>query len=262
MSLTQIHSAYANLLEAPEMLMALTTPVSRCATVAYTNNWLGALQDAITACYPLCLKVVGENTFKQLAKAYVRKHPLLHNDLNLYGSEFSRFIQSESAKQPALLALDYLPLLAQTEAYLQQSYYASARVRFNTAGFIALDEEQRQHTQLHVAGDIRLVCAPFNIQGLVSWLSSDLFDSTQYSLQEEPFYAIVERPEVKPIIRVIGKQDWYTLLYISSGLDLLAVCDTLWREHQVVANFTTLLTQGWVDRFEQPTRNNLPDDDV
>jgi Putative DNA-binding domain len=77
----------------------------------YLENHIAALRDTFAATHDL----VGENYFRQIARAYVRQAQSTSGDLNNYGSDFPQFLASLLKRVPEGKDLPYLPDIARLD---------------------------------------------------------------------------------------------------------------------------------------------------
>ncbi len=78
----------------------------------YRNNFIISLSEVLTATYPACLAVVGEECFLQIARQHVLQHALTSGDVSDYGEHFDSTI----AAIPSITeAVPYLSDLARLE---------------------------------------------------------------------------------------------------------------------------------------------------
>lgn len=94
-------------------------PARRLAV--YRNNVVCSLVDALADSFPVTLLVVGEDFFRAMAAAFVRRHPPNSCVLAHYGEGYARFIADF---EPAA-GLPYLPDLARLEWLRLQALHAA-----------------------------------------------------------------------------------------------------------------------------------------
>lgn len=87
----------------------------------YRNNVFASLTSALTACYPVVQRLVGEDFFNFVARRYVREYPSRSGNLHDYGSHFAEFLDG----LPNATELPYLAEVAQLEWAYQYVYHAA-----------------------------------------------------------------------------------------------------------------------------------------
>jgi putative DNA-binding protein len=123
-----------------------TNPARRFAV--YRNNVAAGLGNALKNRFPVIEKIVGEEFFAAMARAFVIKHPPRSPLLTSYGDELAAFI---AAFEPAR-EVPYLADVARLEAARTRSYHAADAVPVGAERFAALDND--------AVGDIRIELHP------------------------------------------------------------------------------------------------------
>ena len=105
----------------PAFVHASTSPRAQAGFAVYRNNVVCSLVDALADSFPVTLLVVGEDFFRAMAAAFVRRHPPNSCVLAHYGEGYARFIADF---EPAA-GLPYLPDLARLEWLRLQALHAA-----------------------------------------------------------------------------------------------------------------------------------------
>lgn len=116
----------------PHVRAAQRLPFSTQIAIHRTNADNARIH-ALEESHPVCVKILGERYFRQVAKAFIRAHPSRHPDLNRYGEELSRFIAELAQTRAELQDFAYLPDLAQLEYLHHRCYYRRDDVRADRA---------------------------------------------------------------------------------------------------------------------------------
>src|SRR5688500_14280988 len=87
----------------------------------YRNNIFRTLTDALCAIFPLCEKLIGEITFKQIAHQYIHHKFPTEANLNNYGDGFSSYVQ---AITKIIKNVPYLSDIASYEWLCNAVFYA------------------------------------------------------------------------------------------------------------------------------------------
>ena len=107
-------------------------PVQRLGI--YRGNSIFACRNALEQIYPVCLRILGDAYFGQLALEYIDDHPSTQPDLNVYGEAWPQFLQQLISAESAMAALPYLPDLACLEWHYHAAYYADDDTGIDFAG--------------------------------------------------------------------------------------------------------------------------------
>lgn len=132
----------------PESIVAEagTAPARRFAV--HRNNFVAGLVKALQARFPVVEKIVGQEFFAAMARAFVAQKPPRTPVLAAYGDEFPAFIAGFAPAR----ALAYLADVARLEAARTRAYHAADAVPVDPSRFATLDP--------NAVGDIRIDLHP------------------------------------------------------------------------------------------------------
>lgn len=115
--------------------MLLLLDAQRCFAAAidahrvYRANVWGNWAKALAGAYPIVQKIVGEEFFRGMARAYGRAHPSTSGDLNEYGAALAGFVAEFEPTQD----LPYLSDVARMEWLVHRAYYAADPPGFSSS---------------------------------------------------------------------------------------------------------------------------------
>ncbi|NJM13578.1 MAG: DUF2063 domain-containing protein, partial [Synechococcaceae cyanobacterium SM1_2_3] len=115
----------------------------------YRNNTLLNLTASLRATYPVICRLVGDSFFDYAAAQYIAAYPSRSGDLEEFGGDFARFLESFA---PAA-DLVYLPDVARLEWIYRQIFYAADHPPLDLTALAQVPAEQQAdlHFQLHPA---------------------------------------------------------------------------------------------------------------
>lgn len=87
----------------------------------YRASFEANLGNALRDTYPVVHRLVGDDYFSQVARAYLRAHPSRSGDLHAFGAEFGAFL----ATLDSAADLPYLPDVARLEWLAHQAFHAA-----------------------------------------------------------------------------------------------------------------------------------------
>jgi hypothetical protein len=108
-------------LPVPPALTAHSGGIPGKRFAVYRNNVVVSLIEALRARFPAIEKIVGEEFFAAMARAFVSEHPPRAKILSEYGDDLPGFI----ARFAPAAHLRYLPAVARLEAARTQAYHAA-----------------------------------------------------------------------------------------------------------------------------------------
>lgn len=103
----------------------------------YRNNVAVALIGAIETRFPAVRRIVGDDFFRELARAFVMGHPPRSPVMMTYGDDFAGFIETA----PGLGELPYLADVARLEAARTRAYHAADAPPLGAGDFATLSPD-------------------------------------------------------------------------------------------------------------------------
>lgn len=125
----------------------------------YRNNLFASLGAALQAVYPVTARLVGDGFFRQLARAYVVRHPSTSGNLHAFGAQLPAFVR----KQSSLAALPYLADVAALEWAHHEVYHEADEQVLDTAALAKVPAGAQGRIRLHLQLASRFVASPFPV---------------------------------------------------------------------------------------------------
>lgn len=133
-----------------------TAPARRFAV--YRNNVYASLIDVLASRFPVSTRLVGEEFFRAMARAYVQKEPPRSPVLLRYGASFADFI----TVFPAAAPVPYLADVARLEWAWHEAYHAADAEPLSLAAFKGVaDHAERATFALHPS--LTVVRSPYPV---------------------------------------------------------------------------------------------------
>jgi hypothetical protein len=166
----------------------------------YRGNVQANAVKALAATYPAIAKIVGDEFFAALCRAYVRATPSTGGDLNQRGAGFAAFVAGfEHARD-----LPYLADMARLEWLLHSAHFAADASALDAAALASVPVESQ--------GDLRFALHP-----AAAWLASEHPLARIWQVNQDGFtgdmtveaapyrqYLLVSRPAYRAEVAVIG----------------------------------------------------------
>lgn len=164
----------------------------------YRNNVVVSLIDAVTAAYPVVVRLVGEQFFRAIARIYVAGHPPASPIMLHYGEGFADFVATFT---PAA-SVPYLADIARLERAWLEAYHAREAWPASLKELASIPAEAFGRVRLRLHPSLRLVRSRFpivtiwtmNVQGGVP-APVDL---------STPQHALVLRPHAEVEVRALS----------------------------------------------------------
>ncbi len=130
----------------------------------YRGSILGGITEALTAIYPVCVKLVGETYFTRMVSGYLTQYASGSPDLGDYGEHLAQYIADFAPAKE----LVYLPDVAQLEWYWHKAFNAeesglSRRVQHTIAELGDLTEEQHANIQFCLSPSACLMSSQYPV---------------------------------------------------------------------------------------------------
>src|SRR4029077_19131470 len=122
-------------LPVPHGVVADNAPSENRRFAVHGNNVVAGLVEALEARFPAAEKIVGQEFFVAMARAFIQKRPPRSLWLATYGDEFAEFI---GAFEPAH-ELPYLAHVARIEAARTRAYHAADAAPLGVSELAQLD---------------------------------------------------------------------------------------------------------------------------
>lgn len=134
----------------------LVTPEGNSATKRfgiYRNNVAHSLATALAEGFPVLVKLLGEEFFRQMALVYLRIHPPASQLMMHYGAAMPQFLVGF----PGTVHLKYLPDVAKLELALRRAYHAGDAAPIDPTTLTALDQTTLMDSQLTLAPAVEVL---------------------------------------------------------------------------------------------------------
>lgn len=163
----------------------------------YRNNVIVGLVNSVASSFPAVQRIVGEEFFRAMARAYVLAEPPRSPVLLDYGATFADFV----ARFEPARALPYLPDVARIERAWREAYHAEDAAPLTPAAFAGLAPEDLPGVTFRLHPSLRLVRSPFPAMTIWRMNASDApVEAVDFSVAED---ALIVRPDAEVEVRVV-----------------------------------------------------------
>lgn len=161
----------------------------------YRNNVAVSLIAAIEARFPACRRIVGDDFFRGLARAYVAERPPRSPLMMFYGDAFPDLV----ARDPALSELPYLADVARLEAARTRAYHAADAVPLGLSAFAALDPADLAHVAIALHPSLEIVASRYPVVAIWAMNAGEapLGPVGDWAAED----ALVVRPALEVVVR-------------------------------------------------------------
>lgn len=208
----------------------------------YRNNVTIALIDALRANFPATYRIVGEEFFRAMARAYALSEPPTSPVLLDYGAGFPGFIEQF---EPAD-SLPYLADVAHIERAWTEAYHAPEAGSLNPAVLSNVPHDQAAHLCFSVHPSVRIVRSQF--PALTIWrMNVDDGVPAPVDLDSGGEDTLAVRPEADVEIRSIPPGGTEFITALAEGQMLVEAAKAALRAasgFDLTANLAALLSAG------------------
>ncbi len=135
----------------------------------YRNNVIVGMVNALSSSFPVVERIVGEDFFQAMARAYALAEPPSSPVLMDYGASFADFIE---AFAPAA-SLAYLPDVARIERAWREAYHAADAEPLTAEDFAAIGADEIAGLALALHPSLRLLRSPYPAQTIWTMNAAD-----------------------------------------------------------------------------------------
>jgi hypothetical protein len=228
-----------NALQASPQILTSTYGQKRMET--YRGNYTSGLVNMLFISYPQVAKLVGNSCFTQLASDFVKQTSFTQDNIDQYGNTFPDFIEYCLTHHKALASVPYLADVARLDWICIQSYYAKPREIFQFDAFGQLSQQQQLLCKFNLVDDIYPLISVWPLVDLWRFYDQDLPLASISKGRGDPL--VVQRPQYKPMVSAITKDDLLLLKDIAQGI---ALDDISQRDETALPRY---IEQGWIGGF-------------
>lgn len=186
----------------------------------YRGNLRSAWRRALASAYPLLRRLLGEEAFDGLARAYGRAHPAQDPDLNRFGAGFADFLPGDEDRP-------WLPDLARLEWLVHACWYAPDAAAIPDADplpvLAGLSPQQFEASRAILHPALRLYSSDWATAAL--WLSRQPDGPPAPAEMTRPGHALVLRARWQADVRELGAAEYTALARLAGGENFGAAFD-------------------------------------
>lgn len=163
----------------------------------YRSNILTTLTNVLESVYPVILRLVGNDYFRQVARGFVGRHPPRQRSLIAYGVEFPRYL----ATQPSAAAYPYLCDVARLEWACHQAFHAPDAKSSNFARLLDVPAKAWPGARVRLTPSLQLIQSDYPIDRIWRENQPDCLEPSLIELRFEETFTSVARRDVEVQLR-------------------------------------------------------------
>jgi hypothetical protein len=187
----------------------------------YRNNVVVSLIEALKDAFPAVLRIVGEDFFRAMARAYAVREPPTSPILLDYGAGFPDFVVGF---EPAA-ELPYLRDVARIERAWREAYHAGEAEPLGPAAFVAIAPDELPRLRLVLHPSLHLVRSRY--PAVTIWrMNVDDGVPAPVDLDAGGEDALIVRPQAEVEVRHVPEGGAEFIEALANGLSVVAAAET------------------------------------
>ena len=200
---------------------------------------------ALMDTYSVCVEILGEQYFKQIAKAYVRSNGSIDPNMNEYGADFSEFLNKLCAERDELIGYEYLPDLARLEWCSQAAYYAQDNVEFD---FSLLEQKYAylgDQVAFKLQASVQPLCSAYPIHQI--WQAhKDKQVINEIEIQQGVQFVCVYREEYAVRVSAVSEEIFLLLGLIEENRTLAEIAERFANRYNLDGVLRMVMQNNWI----------------
>ena len=214
----------------------------------YRNNVTSAFVNAMAGSFPATRRIVGEDFFRAMARAYVLAEPPTSPVLLDYGTTFPDFI----AGFGSAASLRYLPDVARIEYAWREAYHADDAAALPPTALAGIPDDELPGLSFAMHPSLRLVRSRWPALTVWRMNASDVPTTpVDFSVAED---ALIVRPDAEVEVRKVPPGGYAFVTALAEGWTLLSAAETAQAADErfdLAGNIAGLLAAGALCRIRR-----------
>ncbi len=179
----------------------------------YRGNVIANAVRALAATYPIIRKLVGDEFFDGLVRAYCREHPSVSGDLNQLGEKFADFVDAF----PPTQSLPYLPDVARLEWLAHSAHYAADHAALDMGSLASLREDDYPRLALTLHPAVAVLASSYPVFRIWEVHQDDYRGELAVDLETGAEWVVVYRPRFRAVVAALSGGEFCFLDAILHG---------------------------------------------
>jgi hypothetical protein len=210
----------------------------------YRNAYRVRLSDALKDTYPVLFKILGDEVFDSLGRAFINAHPSVHRSIRWYGRELADLL----AQRPPYADQPILAEVARFEWTLSEVFDAADAAPMAREALQAVDPDSWNQLGFVFHPSVRLLDLNWNTVAVWQAMSRDE-DPPQPAMAEAPIPWLLWRRELTNRFRSLDAAEKASLEAGLSGMRFGELCAVLrqWLPEEEIPLRAATLIGTWTD---------------
>lgn len=177
----------------------------------YRGNQTVGWEKTLASAFPVLKRLMGDEFFAGVARAYGRSVPTTDPDLNQFGELFSHFLETFEPAHP----WPYFPAMAELEWALHRAYYAADADPLTLPQLLAIDAERLEGMRFTLHPACCLLSAEQAV-GLL-WQAHQTDQEVEFPDLHHPSRVLIHRENFFPRVQLLNASTFAFLLSLERG---------------------------------------------
>ncbi len=266
MPLAELEKQFMQNLTAPDAdaspFLAKLLPLKKLSPqqqlLIYLKNINGAHQKVLQQVYPACMNILGEEYFNQLCRDYRMQYPSRHLDLNVYGSEFPRYLQQQLQTRVELHEFGYLSQLAELEWCWHQTYFRKNDPAFDFAALAKVFARVGDDIVFIPSYSLSLFATDYPLVDIWQANREQVAAKQEFVAPDSTVFFAITRVDMTPDISFLNRDEYLVLQALQQRMTISALLNLPEVDaSKVNALLTNFVGRGWICGFSLPDDNNV-----
>lgn len=213
----------------------------------YRHSLHSSLQQVLTAVYPVCQKIVGEEFFAAMVTQYRQQMPSRSPDIENYGDSLPVFIRDFA---PAA-CLPYLADVARLEWGWYRASLGQDFTQFTPDSLSQVEEDKQGDIIFQLPPDSTLLTSPYPILRIWEANQENNLNEETIDLTSGGDQLIIYRRGMDVLVQSLTDKQWSLLSGLYAGLSVEQLCVRFAENSQfnLADELAECLRKGWIVHF-------------
>jgi len=236
-----------------DALLPSDTLMAKDRLAIYRGSIFGLYTNALSAIYPVCERLFGEQFFDALCDRYIPEHPSTSPNLQDYGQSFAEFLQGFEP----VASLPYMPDVARLEWAWHQAFHARSHEPLDSGRLSRVKEKEMEHIVFQLAPGATLLTSNYPVDRIWQCNQADVHDPAEIELDGCTRHLLIWRQGLEMRIDPLNENQWLFLKTIEAQTSLSEIAGT-YPGLNLHTLLQTAMENAWLVNFHLQNTGSTP----
>jgi len=210
----------------------------------YRNGFYRATIDALASNYPVVVKLIGEDSFSEIARQFVSEYPPRDGSLVGYGKQFPAFLRDSGINAQ----LPYLQAVATLDRKWLEVYFGKETTPLEPENILSVTENQELGlNSITLSSPSALVTLDYPVSDIWQKLKMNIQLTEKLILNESQEHLLIWRNLSGVMVRIVPRMEYFFLSRLIEGTGLQYAAEQALKESaefDLELLFSNLLSAG------------------